>query len=522
MEELEVALRTFAMTTEHRTDPVVAARLTRFARHDAAAAHDVAASLSGAQLAGMAMLPDPLPVPASIREILAPVVDALAPASRRLLITAAHAVLDRVDILLTAAAVDISTVLRDEVADVLILEDGRFRFADERLRAILVHGLDAAQGREVHRSLARAAAECSDPRAAAWHALVGEAKNAPVAGALLGLADRLLVCGDLRGAYTVAGRIAEQTTGDAHAAALLIAGRAAFASGCLDEADELLEQASVHGGAVQGPLAATLRKSVQRLNAAEGSAESSMRSMTYVQAVKAAAVGMSDAWTMDAASRVPELWDRDPVEADAVQAGVYLASIRSRPEWPWRLSPGPLSPLIEAFVHGQHIATQARRGDDEGAASTLRAGIGRLPLAQAVRGAAAEAIIGLIRRMDIGRDDSIGTLPGAVLSARPLLHLEVPRVAPWSSIAARWEGATDAADPASPQGAPEPRLSARQRQILELLLDGRKNREVGALLGISPRTVEVHISGLLRKLGVRNRVELVSRTLRRASAPGRI
>ncbi len=38
--------------------------------------------------------------------------------------------------------------------------------------------------------------------------------------------------------------------------------------------------------------------------------------------------------------------------------------------------------------------------------------------------------------------------------------------------------------------------------------DGRTNREVGAALFISPKTVELHLSRIYRKLGVRSRTEL--------------
>jgi DNA-binding NarL/FixJ family response regulator len=44
-------------------------------------------------------------------------------------------------------------------------------------------------------------------------------------------------------------------------------------------------------------------------------------------------------------------------------------------------------------------------------------------------------------------------------------------------------------------------------------LDGKPNREIACLLSRSKRTVEVHRSHVMRKLGVRTRVDLVKRTL---------
>lgn len=52
-------------------------------------------------------------------------------------------------------------------------------------------------------------------------------------------------------------------------------------------------------------------------------------------------------------------------------------------------------------------------------------------------------------------------------------------------------------------------LSAREREVLDQLLLGLHNRDVGAKLGISPRTVEVHKARILDKLGARNIVDLL-------------
>jgi len=54
-------------------------------------------------------------------------------------------------------------------------------------------------------------------------------------------------------------------------------------------------------------------------------------------------------------------------------------------------------------------------------------------------------------------------------------------------------------------------LTTRERQVLELLSDGHTMRQIATRLGISPRTVETHVAKLYRKLGVRTRVQAVSR-----------
>ena len=54
-------------------------------------------------------------------------------------------------------------------------------------------------------------------------------------------------------------------------------------------------------------------------------------------------------------------------------------------------------------------------------------------------------------------------------------------------------------------------LTPREHQILVLVSDGLTMRQAASRLGISPRTVETHVAKLYRKLGVRTRVQAVSR-----------
>jgi DNA-binding NarL/FixJ family response regulator len=51
-------------------------------------------------------------------------------------------------------------------------------------------------------------------------------------------------------------------------------------------------------------------------------------------------------------------------------------------------------------------------------------------------------------------------------------------------------------------------FTTREKEVLELLVGGRSNKEIGAALSIEERTVKAHVSKLMRKNGVRNRLEL--------------
>jgi DNA-binding NarL/FixJ family response regulator len=58
-------------------------------------------------------------------------------------------------------------------------------------------------------------------------------------------------------------------------------------------------------------------------------------------------------------------------------------------------------------------------------------------------------------------------------------------------------------------------LSPRERQVLQLIAEGKPTREIAGLLGVSLKTAESHRSNIMRKLGIREIAGLIRYALRR-------
>ena len=58
-------------------------------------------------------------------------------------------------------------------------------------------------------------------------------------------------------------------------------------------------------------------------------------------------------------------------------------------------------------------------------------------------------------------------------------------------------------------------LTERERQVLQLLSEGKSNKEAAAVLELSPYTIETHRENLMQKLGLHNTAEIVLYAVRK-------
>lgn len=153
-----------------------------------------------------------------------------------------------------------------------------------------------------------------------------------------------------------------------------------------------------------------------------------------------------------------------------------------------------------ALVRSEHpelpivVLTSSRDGDD--LRSALRAGAGGFVVKDADPDEIAAAVRGAAR----------GQLPIDPRMTRVLL--EAP---PTASVAETHtkEQAAASAGAAAPPPAPAPAVPlvrGREAEVLHLVAQGLANKQIARELGISERTVKVHVSSLFRRLGVGDRV----------------
>lgn len=182
---------------------------------------------------------------------------------------------------------------------------------------------------------------------------------------------------------------------------------------------------------------------------------------------------------------------------DAVAAGSIAAARRWCTEGLELAADAPAAAMaIPNLLVAAYIAQAA--GDDAMAArlyGTLQRSIsGFLKTLQPFRRARHDDAVGRLRRTLGPRFDDLARA-GAALSRGEAIEEALAFLA---------------RDPQTGARRPRPattRLTRRERDVLRLLADGMTNKEIGARLSLTPKTVMHHTSAIYRKLGVRGRSE---------------
>lgn len=62
-------------------------------------------------------------------------------------------------------------------------------------------------------------------------------------------------------------------------------------------------------------------------------------------------------------------------------------------------------------------------------------------------------------------------------------------------------------------------LTARELQVLQLIADGYKDKQIASALGVSLRTVKTHVTSIMTKLGAQSRIQAVLKATRQGLLP---
>jgi DNA-binding CsgD family transcriptional regulator len=152
---------------------------------------------------------------------------------------------------------------------------------------------------------------------------------------------------------------------------------------------------------------------------------------------------------------------------------------------------------VGARCRAMLLAAQGDLAEATAAAHTAMAEHDRLPMP--FERARTQLLLGQLQRRQRRRDAASANV-GAALAVFD--QLDTPL---WSAKARASLARSDIS------AGPAKLLTAGERRVAELAASGMTNREVAAALFISPKTVEVHLTHIYRKLDVRTRAELVRR-----------
>ncbi|WP_341956240.1 AAA family ATPase [Microbacterium sp. LWH13-1.2] len=182
--------------------------------------------------------------------------------------------------------------------------------------------------------------------------------------------------------------------------------------------------------------------------------------------------------------------------AELRASGVDVAEAIGDVRGAWLAQPAPLQGdrwgmILEALLSTSTPSMRAAvdLADDDDVPVTFRVTT-RLELARLLVDAGERAEAAAVLAHALGEAERLGHVP---------LMQTVGAFASASGLAA-------ASDSSRAVAESDP-LTARERQVLELIVEGLSNRQIGERLFISVKTVSVHVSAVLRKLGVSTRTE---------------
>jgi DNA-binding NarL/FixJ family response regulator len=227
--------------------PAVADRLISGTGGNPLALLELPGALTDAELTGLALLPEPLPVAVAIRQAFAQRLDTIGPAARRLLLLAACDATADLATLQRASGrlgLDLSDLPAAVQAGLVRLADGYVEFTHPLLRATAYHIAGTADRQAAHRALAEDIGADRDPVRRAWHlAAAAIGPDEDVAASL----DRAADVARTRNAFVAASRAyqraAELTADpDRQLARWMAAGQTASLGGDLTSAASLLKR----------------------------------------------------------------------------------------------------------------------------------------------------------------------------------------------------------------------------------------------------------------------------------------
>ena len=248
----DAAVELLASLAPGRVSPAVGARIVAETGGNPLALVEVARELSGAQLAGAEVLPEPLPIGGSLEKVYHRRVERLPPEARLLLAVAAAEPGASQAVLWRAAAqlgIDPDAAASADLGGLAAI-GSRVEFRHPLVRSVAYHGTPLRQRRLIHQALATVADAGERPDRVAWH--LGMAARGPdeaVAARLEQAAGQARERGGYAATVTFLARAADLSEDEGlRARRLLAAAEAALTAGQPVRAGALLEAATPKPG----------------------------------------------------------------------------------------------------------------------------------------------------------------------------------------------------------------------------------------------------------------------------------